>query len=164
MLESLIVGDRPLSFETGKWAQQASGSVVLRSGDAVVLVTAVADPVARPGIDFFPLTVEYRERLAGNGRIPGAYGKREARATTDETLACRLIDRSIRPLFPSHYLCETQVIVTVFSGDPEVDLPGLSITAASLALSLSDIPWEGPVAAIRVGRVDKVLVAFPTAE
>ena len=162
MTETVIVQDRPFSLEVGLWAQQTDCSVVLRAGKGLILITAVSAPEAKKGIDFFPLTVEYRERASAGGLIPGAYDRREGRASTAETLSSRIIDRSLRPLFPEGYRAETQIVAMVYSYDPDYDLATLAITGASLALSLSDIPWEGPVAAIRVARVDGAFAAFPT--
>ena len=158
--ETMVLGELPLQLELESWAQQAQGSVVLKVGDAVVLVTVCGDQGGKK-LGFFPLTVEYRYRFAGAGRIPGAYGKREGRASAEEILSSRFIDRSIRPLFPKQFQAETQVIATVFSGDPEVDIATATINAVSLALSLSEIPWDGPVVGVRVARIDGELRAFP---
>ncbi|MFQ5895554.1 MAG: polyribonucleotide nucleotidyltransferase, partial [Nitrospinota bacterium] len=153
---------RTLSFETGLMAKQADGAVVVRYGDAVVLSTAVASGEGREGIDFFPLTVEYREGMYSAGRIPGGFFKREGRPTEREILACRLIDRPLRPLFPKGFRCETQLVNMVLSFDRENDTDVLAINGASTALTLSDIPFAGPVAAVRVGRVGGELVVNPT--
>lgn len=141
-----------VTLETGRIARQADGAVVLRYRDSVILATAVAAPEARPGIDFFPLTVEYRERMSAAGRIPGAYGRREGRITDAEVLTSRLADRTIRPLFPEGYLNEVQVLLTVLSADAEAAPEGLAILAAAAALNISGIPWEGPVAGVRIAR------------
>ncbi|MBI4613099.1 MAG: polyribonucleotide nucleotidyltransferase [Planctomycetes bacterium] len=161
MIETSVqIGKRSIRFETGAIARQAGGAVVVRDGDTVILVTATAD--TRPtAADFSPLTVEYRELLASAGRIPGNYFRREGRSTEGETLSSRLVDRSIRPLFPDGFRCETQVIATVLSYDPQSDPEVLSIAGAAGALLVSDIPWEGPVAGVRIGRVDGRWVAFP---
>ncbi|MBK6848745.1 MAG: polyribonucleotide nucleotidyltransferase [Proteobacteria bacterium] len=159
--ESVLVGGRELSLETGRVAKQADGSVVVRFGDTVVLVTAVSDKTPRD-VDFLPLTVEYTERMYAAGRIPGSYFRREGRPSSSEVLSCRLIDRPIRPLFPDGYRNETQVIAMVLSSDRENPADVLALTATSTALHLSDIPWAGPVAAVRVGRVNGEFVANPT--
>jgi polyribonucleotide nucleotidyltransferase len=155
------IGGRILSIETGRIAKQAHGSAVVRYGDSVVLVTAArAQP--RVGIDFFPLTVEYREMTYAAGKIPGGFFKREGRPSTKETLTCRLIDRPIRPLFPEGYMDEVQVIALVLSADQENDPDMLAVIGASAALALSPIPWGGPLGAVRVGLVDGQLVLNPT--
>jgi polyribonucleotide nucleotidyltransferase len=150
--ESIDLGGKPFSIETGKMAKQADGSVVVRYGDTMVLVTAVANESAREGVDFLPLTVEYSEKTAAAGKIPGGYFKREGRPTEKEILTCRLIDRPSRPLFPKNWRCETQVIGTVLSYDKENPSDVLAMTGAACALHISDIPWAGPYAAVRVGR------------
>ncbi len=156
------IGGRALSIETGKIAKQASGSVVVRYGETVVLVSAVSANDTRD-IDFLPLTVEYQEKIYAAGRIPGNYFRREiGRPSEKETLTARLIDRPIRPLFPKGYRFETQVIATVLSMDKENDADALAMIGASAALGISDIPFEGPIACVRVGRIDGELVANPT--
>ncbi|HEX6837602.1 MAG TPA: polyribonucleotide nucleotidyltransferase [Polyangia bacterium] len=150
--ESVNVGGKELSIETGKMAKQADGSVVVRYGDTMVLVTAVANKSARAGVDFMPLTVEYTEKTAAAGKIPGGYFKREGRPTEKEILTCRLIDRPSRPLFPKLWRNETQVIGTVLSFDKENPSDVLAMTGAAAALHISDIPWAGPFAAVRIGR------------
>src|SRR6202790_2279130 len=137
-----LAGGRRLSFETGKLAKQAHGSVVVRTGDNVVLATAVANPDPREGIDFFPLTVDYREYTYAGGRIPGGFIKREGRPSEREILTSRMIDRPIRPLFPDGFRNETQVIALVFSADKENDPDVVAINGASAALALSDIPFS----------------------
>jgi len=155
------LGGRTLSIETGRMAKQAHGSALVRYGDTVVLVTAVrAQP--REGIDFFPLTVEYREMTYAAGKIPGGFFKREGRPSTKETLTCRMIDRPLRPLFPEGYKDEVQVIALVLSADQVNDPDILSIIGASAALSLSPIPWDGPLGAVRVGLQDGKLILNPT--
>src|SRR5687767_14952925 len=119
--EEVRVGERVLTLETGRIARQAHGALVVKHGRSFVLATVVGDTAPRPGADFFPLTVEYRERLSGGGRIPGSYGRREGRITDREVLTSRLIDRTLRPLFPKGFHNEVQVLVTVFSADPESD-------------------------------------------
>ncbi len=150
--ESVEIGGKSLSIETGKMAKQADGSVVVRYGDSMVLVTAVANKSAREGVDFMPLTVEYVEKTAAAGKIPGGYFKREGRPTEREILTCRLIDRPSRPLFPKTWRNETQVIGTVLSFDKENPTDILAMTGAACALHISDIPWAGPYAAVRVAR------------
>ena len=155
------IGGRTLSIETGRVARQAHGSALVRYADTVVLVTAVrAKP--REGIDFFPLTVEYREMTYAAGKIPGGFFKREGRPSAKETLTCRLIDRPVRPLFPEGYMDEVQVIAMVLSADQENDPDMLGVIGASAALALSPIPWEGPIGAVRIGLIDGQLVVNPT--
>ncbi len=157
------LGGRPLSIQTGKVAKQASGSVVVQHGETIVLVTVVSSNEAREGVDFLPLTVEYQEKIYAAGRIPGNYFRREiGRPSEKETLTDRIIDRPIRPLFPKNYRYETQVIATVLSMDQENDPDVLAMTGASAALEISDIPFAGPVACVRVGRIDGRLVVNPT--
>ena len=152
-----------ISIETGKIAKQASGSVVIRCEGTVVLITAVGEKKAREGADFFPLTIEYQEKLASVGRIPGNYFRREiGRPSDHEVLTCRIIDRPLRPLFPDGYRAETQVIATVLSADQNNPPDVLAITGASCALGLSDIPFGGPVAGGRVGMIDGKYVLNPT--
>src|SRR6201993_1781104 len=157
-----LAGGKRISFETGKLAKQAHGSAVVRIGDNVVLATAVANPDPREGIDFFPLTVDYREYTYAAGRIPGGFIKREGRPTEKEILTSRQIDRPIRPLFPEGFRCETQVISLVLSADTENDPDVAAINGASCALTLSDIPFQGPVGAVRVGLVNGQLIVNPT--
>lgn len=155
-------GGKTLTFETGKLAKQTDGSVVVSCGDTMILVTAVAEKVPK-NMGFLPLTIEYQERMYAAGRIPGSYFRREiGRPSEKEVLTCRLTDRSLRPLFPEGYMCETQVITTVFSADPEVDPDILAMNGASFALSISDIPWNGPIAAARVGYIDGEYVLNPS--
>ncbi|MCP3889632.1 MAG: polyribonucleotide nucleotidyltransferase [Desulfobulbaceae bacterium] len=157
------IGGKSISIETGKIAKQASGSIVIRSGETVVLVTAVGAGKSRPDIDFLPLTIEYQEKLASVGRIPGNYFRREiGRPSDNEVLTCRIIDRPLRPLFPKGYQAETQVIATVLSADQETLPDVLALTGASCALSISNIPFSGPVAGGRVGFVDGQYVLNPT--
>ena len=157
------IGGKTISIETGKIAKQASGSIVIRCGATVVLVTAVGAKSAREGADFFPLTIEYQEKLASVGRIPGNYFRREiGRPSEHEVLTCRIIDRPMRPLFPAGYMAETQVIATVLSADQQNNPDVLALTGASCALSLSDIPFNGPVAGGRVGYIDGQYVLNPT--
>ncbi len=155
---------RKLSIETGKMAKQANGAVVVRSGDTVVLVTAVASKTAKEGQDFFPLTVNYQEKAYAGGKIPGGFFKREGRPSDNETLTCRLIDRPIRPLFPENFLNDTQIMATVVSADKDNDPGILAMIGASAALHVSDIPFFGPIAGVQVGRVNGQFVANPSAE
>src|SRR5438132_935968 len=157
-----LAGGKRISFETGKLAKQAHGAVVVRIGDNVVLATATANPDPREGIDFFPLTVDYREYTYAGGRIPGGFIKREGRPSEREILTSRQIDRPIRPLFPDGFRCETQVIAFVLSADTENDPDVVAINAASCALTLSDVPFQGPVGAVRVGLVDGQFIINPT--
>ncbi len=159
------VGERTLSIETGKMARQAHGSVVVRYGETMVLVTAVSADEVREGIDFVPLTVEYKEKGYAAGRIPGNYFRREiGRPTEKETLTSRIIDRPIRPLFPKDYRQETQVIATVLSVDNENDPDILAVTGASAALEISNTPFAGPIACVRVGRINGDFRINPTRE
>src|SRR5215207_6483426 len=153
---------RELSFETGLLAEQADGAVVVRYGDTMILATVVGERTAKEQVDFFPLTVDYEERMYAAGKIPGGFIKREGRPTEAATLAARLTDRPIRPLFPKGYKSEVQVISTVLSADQENDPDILSINGASAALTLSQIPWDGPIGAVRVGYVDGEIVINPT--
>src|SRR5512143_2171792 len=152
---------RLLSIEVGRMAKQAGGAALVSYGETVVLVTAVAADSAREGIDFFPLTCDYQERTFAAGKIPGGFFKREGRPSERETLTSRLIDRPIRPLFPDGFLSETQVIATVLSHDRENDPDMISLIGASAALQVSDIPFHGPIAAVRMGRIGGQLVVNP---
>ncbi len=155
---------RPLSLETEKVAKQADGAILVQYGETVVLVTAVATKEPKEGTDFFPLMVNYIEMTFAAGRIPGGFFKREGRPTDQEILSSRLIDRSIRPLFPKGFLSETQVIATVLSADQQNDPSILGIIGASAALQVSDIPFIGPVAGVKVGRIDGEFVVNPTTD
>src|SRR5262249_40816358 len=157
------IGGKILSLETGHLAKQASGSVVVRIGDTMTLVAVVAAP-GREGLDFFPLTVDYREKTYSAGKFPGGFIKREGRPTTKEILTSRLIDRPIRPLFPDWYREEVQIQAGPISADRLNDPDVPSIVGASAALMLARVPFLGPVGAIRLGRVEGRLIAFPTAE
>src|SRR5262245_729846 len=159
---STTIGSRELSIETGKLAKQAHGSVQVRYGDTVVLVSACSNKKPRENASFFPLTVDYRENYYAAGRIPGGFFKREGKPSEKEVLTSRLIDRPIRPLFPAGFVCETQVIALVLSADGENDPDTLSITGASAALILSNIPFHTPIAGVRVGLVDDKLVVNPS--
>src|ERR1700741_253904 len=157
-----LSGGKEISFETGKLAKQAGGSAVVRLGENVVLAAATANPDPREGIDFFPLTVDYREYTYAGGRFPGGFIKREGRPSEKEILTSRQIDRPIRPLFPEGFRCETQVIAMVLSADAQNDPDVCGINGASAALAVSDIPFHGPIGAVRVGRVNEQLVINPT--
>jgi polyribonucleotide nucleotidyltransferase len=159
-----MFGGRELTIETGRMARQANGSVLVTYGETVVLVTACASKSAREGIDFFPLVCDYIEKTYAAGKIPGGYLKREGRLSTDETLTSRLMDRPIRPLFPETFRCETQVMATVVSADKENDPAINAMIGAGAALHISDIPFAGPTAGVRVGRVDGKFIANPTFE
>jgi len=155
---------QPLIMETGKMARQADGAVVLTYGETKVLCTVVSARKMREGQDFFPLTVNYQEKFYAGGKIPGSFFRRERGTTERETLICRLIDRPMRPLFPKGYMFETQLMPTVISADMVNDPDTLSMVAASAAVAISDIPFNGPIAAVRVGRVDGKFIANPTLE
>src|SRR5471030_3322214 len=157
-----LAGGKSLHIETGHLAKQAAGSSIIRQGDNVVLGTANAAPEPREGIDFFPLTVDYREYTYAGGRIPGGFIKREGRPSEKEILTSRQIDRPIRPLFPEAFRNETQVVAFVYSADKENDPDVLGINGASCALALSDIPFHGPVGAVRVGYIDSAYIVNPT--
>src|SRR5512140_1973944 len=156
------IGGKAFSIETGRFAKQADGAVMARFGDTMVLATVVATKELNDKFDYFPLQVEYREKAASAGKIPGGFFKREARPSEKEILSSRLIDRPIRPMFPDWFQSETQIIVTVYSSDQEHDGDVLGAVAASAALMISDIPFEGPIAEVRVGRVDGNFVINPT--
>lgn len=160
--ESIKLGTKELIVETGKVAKQADGSVVIRYGDTMLLVAAVSARTAKEGLDFFPLTVEYRENTFAGGRIPGNYFRREGRPSEKEVLTCRLIDRPVRPLFADGYRFETQIVASVISSDAENDPDVIAITGASCALYLSDIPFHNPIAGIRIGLIDGKYVINPT--
>ncbi len=157
-----LAGGKHIKFETGRIAKQASGASFTTSGDNAVLATAVASPDPKEGIDFFPLTVEYREFTYAGGRIPGGFIKREGRPSEKEILTSRQIDRPIRPLFPEAFRNETQVVAFVYSADKENDPDVLGINGASCALALSDIPFHGPVGAVRIGYIDEQYIVNPT--
>ncbi|NLE87409.1 MAG: polyribonucleotide nucleotidyltransferase [Myxococcales bacterium] len=159
--ESVMIDGRPLTFETGRLAKQAHGSVLISFGESSVLVTVVSSS-ERPGLDFFPLTCEYVEKTYAAGKIPGGFFKREGRLRDYEILASRLMDRPLRPLFPKGYKKDTQVIATVLSADKVNPTDVLALTGASAALSISDVPWAGPIVGIRVARIDGQFSAYPT--
>ena len=155
---------QPLIMETGKMARQADGAVVITYGETKILCTVVSARKMREGQDFFPLTVNYQEKFYAGGKIPGSFFRRERGTTERETLICRLIDRPMRPLFPKGYMFETQIMPTVISADMVNDPDTLAMVAASASVAISDIPFEGPIAAVRVGRIDGQLIANPTLE
>jgi polyribonucleotide nucleotidyltransferase len=156
------LGDREIIIETGKLAKQANGAVTLQMGETIIMVAVCAAPKAKPGQDFFPLQVDYREKAAAAGQIPGSFFRREGRPTEKEILTCRMTDRPIRPLFPKGMYNEVQVQSLLLSADGENDPDILSILGASAALMVSNIPWAGPLGAVRVGRVDGKFIANPT--
>lgn len=156
------IGGKKLSIETGRFAKQANGSVMVRYGDTMVLVTAVAADEPREGLDYFPLQVEYREKTSAAGKFPGGFIKREGRPSEKEILSARLIDRPIRPMFPSSFVNETQIVSSVLSHDGENDADVLGAIGASAALCISNIPFNGPIAEIRVGRINGEFVVNPT--
>ena len=159
--QEAVIGGRVMSIETGRVAEQASGAVLVRYGETVILATVVGSNEPREGIDFFPLTVDVEERMYAAGKIPGGFIKREGRASEHAILACRLADRPLRPLFPKGYRNDVQIVITVLSVDQENDSDILGIVGASAALSVSDLPFSGPVGAVRVGYIDDQLVINP---
>ncbi len=159
---SCTVSGKEIIFETGRLAKQASGSILVQTGETLVLVTAVAEKQGREGIDFFPLTVDYLEMTYAAGKIPGGFFKREGRPTEKEILTARFIDRPIRPLFPDGFVSETQIIATVLSSDGDFEPDMMAINGASAALHISDIPFNGPIGAVRIGRVEGNFVVNPT--
>lgn len=163
--KSFDLGDgRTITVETGKLAKQADGSVVVRMGNTMLLATAVSAPEAKPGVDFMPLTVDYREMFASTGRIPGSFFRREAKLSDLEVLSSRLVDRALRPLFPDDYHADTQVLIYLISSDKTIMPDCLAGFAASAAIAMSDIPFNGPVSEVRVGRIDGKFVLNPTIE
>ncbi len=160
--ETIKLGDKELIVETGKVAKQADGSVVVQYGETIILVTAVSSRTPKEGLDFFPLTVEYRESSYAAGRIPGNYFRREGRPNEKEVLTCRMIDRPVRPLFPEGYRFETQIVGSVISADADNDPDVIAITGASCALYLSDIPFTTPISAVRIGLIDGKYLINPT--
>src|SRR6201984_3682806 len=156
------IGGNQISIETGKIPRLADGAVVVTCGDTTILASAVSATVVKEGQDYFPLTVDYREKAAAAGKFPGGYFRREGRPTEKETLTSRMIDRPLRPLFPQGYFYDTQVISLLLSADGENDPDILALNGASAALCISDIPFAGPIGAVRVGRVNGQFVANPT--
>ncbi len=158
-----VVEGKEIVIETGTLAGLAGGSVTVQVGDSIMLGTATMSDSARENADFFPLTVNYEERMYANGSIPGGFFRREGRPGEDATLTCRLIDRPLRPLFPKDLRNEVQLILYALSAE-NLPMDILGIIAASAALVISDIPWDGPIGGIRVGRIDGKFIAFPTFE
>src|SRR6058998_2285377 len=156
------IGANSITIETGKIAKLADGSVVVSCGESIVMASAVSATTIKEGQDFFPLTVDYREKAAAVGKFPGGYFKREGRPSEKETLTSRMIDRPLRPLFPQGYFYDTQVISILLSADGQNDPDMLAINGASAALCVSDIPFAGPIGAVRIGRVNGKFVANPT--
>src|SRR5579872_5177029 len=162
MIYDIEIGDgKKLSFELGRYAKQASGSAMTRLGDTMVLTTAIASPEVKD-VDFLPLQVEYRERAAAAGKIPGGYFKREGRPTEKEILSARLVDRPIRPMFPKTWRSETQIVAFVMCSDQQNDADVLAVCGASLSLLISDVPFHEPIAAVRVARLDGKIIVNPT--
>src|SRR5499426_2030628 len=161
---SVTVGEQEITFETGKLAKQADGAVVIRSGETMVLATAQGRMEAREGTDFFPLTVDVEERMYAAGKIPGGFFKREGRPTERAILTARMIDRPIRPLWPKGFRNEVQVICTVLSADLVAAHDILAINAVSAALTVSPLPFAGPIGAVRIGLLEGELVVNPTLE
>ena len=159
-VESLIA-DKKIKLKTGHMAKQANGSITLHVGDTIILATACMSKSPKEGIDFLPLTVEYTEKMYSAGKIPGGFFKREARPSTDETLIARLVDRPLRPSFPKGFHNDIQVIINVISHDPKIVTEPLAIIAASAALSISDIPFNGPIGAVNVGYINNNFVLYP---
>ena len=158
----VVLNGKTFSFETGRFARQADGAVMVRYADTMVLASVVSAPKPKEGLDYFPLQVEFREKISAAGKIPGGFFKREGRPTEKEILSARLIDRPIRPMFPEGYRNETQVVVTVYSSDMQHDGDVLGACAASAALMISNIPFDGPISEVRVGRIDGKFVINPT--
>src|SRR5881628_1938277 len=156
------INGKPLVFETGKYAKQAGGAVTVRYGDTIVFAAATVAKTTRPGIDFFPLTVDFEERLYAAGKIPGSFPRREGRPSEEGILTARLTDRPLRPLFPKGFRNDVQIVITPLSADQENDPDVLAINGASTALTISEIPFDGPVGGVRVGYIDGKLVANPT--
>src|SRR5205809_6444032 len=156
------IGATQISIETGEIARLADGAVVVSCGDTMVMASAVSATIIKEGQDYFPLTVDYREKAAAAGKFPGGYFKREGRPTEKETLTSRMIDRPLRPLFPHGYFYDTQIISILLSADGENDPDILALNGASAALCISDIPFAGPIGAVRIGRINGQFVANPT--
>ncbi|MBP9083825.1 MAG: polyribonucleotide nucleotidyltransferase, partial [Bacteroidia bacterium] len=157
-----LADGRSISIETGKLAKQADGSVVVRMGDCMILATVVSNPKAKEGVDFLPLSVDYQEKYAAAGRFPGGFFKREARLSEYEILISRIVDRALRPLFPDNYHSDTQVMITLISSDKDVAPDALAGLAASAAITISDIPFNGPISEVRVGKINGQLKINPT--
>src|SRR3989337_4573778 len=161
---SVEIGGKEITIETGKLAKQADGAVVVRSGETMVLATAVGRPEAREGADFFPMTIDVEEKMYAAGKIPGGFFKREGRATERATLTARMIDRPIRPLWPKGFRSEVQVICTVLSADLVTPHDILCINGASAALMVSPLPFLGPIGAVRIAQIGGELVVNPSLE
>jgi polyribonucleotide nucleotidyltransferase len=160
---SFDIGDgRTISMETGKLAKQADGAVVVRMGDTMILATIVSNKEAKEGVDFLPLTVDYQEKYASSGRFPGGFFKREAKLSDYEVLISRIVDRALRPQFPEDYHAETQLMLSLISSDKENMPDALVGLAASAAIAVSDIPFNGPISEVRVGKIDGKLMINPT--
>lgn len=160
--KSFDLGDgRTIEIETGKLAKQADGSVVVRMGDTMLLATVVSSVGAKAGVDFLPLSVDYQEKYAAAGRIPGGFLRREARLSDYEVLISRLVDRALRPMFPEDYHSDTQVMITLISSDKNIMPDSLAGLAASAAIAVSDIPFNGPISEVRVAKIDGQLVINP---
>ncbi|MFT7035730.1 MAG: polyribonucleotide nucleotidyltransferase, partial [Cyclobacteriaceae bacterium] len=157
-----LADGREITIETGKLAKQADGSVVVRMGNAMLLATVVSGKEAREGVDFLPMSVDYQEKFASAGKVPGGFLKREARLSDMEVLICRLVDRALRPLFPGDYHAETQIMISLISADKDVKPDALAALAASAALSVSDIPFGGPISEVRVTLTDGKYTINPT--
>ena len=152
--KEIVISGKKLTIETGQMAKQANGSVVVRYGDTVLLVTAAANLRNQTNLNYFPLSVDYREKMYSAGKIPGGFFKREGRPGEHEIIASRLTDRPVRPLFPKDFMYEVQVLINVLSYDGENIPDVIGTIGASAALAISDIPWNGPIATVRVGRVN----------
>lgn len=161
-VSTLLPDGREIVIETGRLAKQAHGSVVVRQGNCMLLATVVSSEDAKEGVDFLPLTVDYQEKFASSGRIPGSFFRREARPTEAEILVSRLIDRAMRPIFPSDYHADIQIAVTLISADKDVSPDSLAGLAASAAVTISDIPFNGPVSEVRVCRINGEYVINPS--
>ncbi|MFT7250228.1 MAG: polyribonucleotide nucleotidyltransferase, partial [Arcticibacterium sp.] len=156
-----VPGSKDITIETGKLARQADGSVVLRCGKAMLLATVVARKEAKEGVDFLPLSVDYQEKFASAGKIPGSFQRREGRLSDNEILICRLVDRALRPIFPKDYHADIQVMISMISADMEVAPDALAALAASAAIAVSDIPFNGPVSEVRVAKINGEYVINP---
>ena len=163
--KTIDLGDgREITLETGRLARQANGSIFLSCGDTRILATVVSAKTAREGVDFLPMSVDYQEKFAAVGRVPGSFLRREGRLSDYEVLICRIVDRTLRPLFPSDYHAETQVMIQLMSSDDNVMPDALVGLAASAALTLTDIPFDGPISTVRIGRVDGNFIVNPYRE
>ena len=159
-----LPGGQEISIETGKLAKQADGSVIVRMGDTMLLATVVSNPDVKDGVDFMPLTIDYREKFTSTGRFPGGFLKREARPSDEEILTMRLVDRALRPLFPDDFHGDTQVMIQLISSEKENMPDALACLAASTALAVSDIPFNGPVSEVRIAKKDGNHIINPTFE